>query len=86
MPIDIESRMAKILGLESRKELSVRYYGLNHFGWWTDVRDKDGNDLMPRIKEHVSKYGYVVTDGSPQHSDASWDDTFAKAKDVFAMN
>ena len=86
MPIDIESRMAKILGLESRKELSVRYYGLNHFGWWTDVRDKDGNDLMPRIKEHVSKYGYVVTDGSAQHSDASWDDTFAKAKDVFAMD
>ena len=55
MPIDIESRMAKILGLESRKELSVRYYGLNHFGWWTDVRDKEGNDLLPRIKEHVSK-------------------------------
>ena len=40
---------------------------------------------MPRIKEHVSKYGYVVTDGSAQHSDASWDDTFAKAKDVFFL-
>ena len=25
-----------------KRELSVRYYGLNHFGWWTDVRDKDG--------------------------------------------
>jgi len=86
MPIDIESRMAKILGLESRKEMSVRYYGLNHFGWWTDIRDKEGNDLMPKIKEHVAKYGYVVSKGSAQHTDVSWDDTFTKAKDVFAMD
>lgn len=80
MPIGIEVRMAEILGLESRKDMSVRYYGLNHFGWWTDIRDKEGNDLMPKIKEHVSKHGYVVDKGDSQHIEASWNDTFAKAK------
>ncbi|NFI08982.1 6-phospho-alpha-glucosidase [Clostridium botulinum] len=86
MPIGIEVRMAEILGLESRKDMSVRYYGLNHFGWWTDIRDKEGNDLMPKIKEHVSKHGYVVDKGDSQHTEASWNDTFAKAKDVYAVD
>ncbi|AGK98666.1 6-phospho-alpha-glucosidase [Clostridium pasteurianum] len=86
MPIGIEVRMAEILGLKSRKDMNVRYFGLNHFGWWTDVRDKAGNDLMPKLKEHVSKYGYVVDKGDNQHVEASWADTFAKAKDVYAVD
>ncbi|MDF2675596.1 MAG: glvA, partial [Clostridiales bacterium] len=52
MPVAIEERMAEILGLKSRKEMAVKYYGLNHFGWWTDIRDKQGNDLMPLLKAH----------------------------------
>ena len=86
MPVGIEDRMAEILGLPGgRKDMTVRYYGLNHFGWWCDIRDKDGNDLMPRIKEHVAKYGYIV---NPEvHNDeASWNDTFGKAKDVYAVD
>lgn len=86
MPIGIEVRMAEILGLNSRKDMATRYYGLNHFGWWTDIRDKEGNDLMPKIKEHVSKHGYVVSKGDSQHTEASWNDTFAKAKDVYAVD
>lgn len=87
MPVGIESHMVQILGLESRKDIHVRYYGLNHFGWWTDIRDNEGNDLMPKLKEHVSKYGYVVTDGGDrQHVEASWNDTFAKARDVYALD
>lgn len=86
MPVGIEDRMAEIVGLKSRKEMSVRYYGLNHFGWWSDIRDQEGNDLMPKIKEHVAKYGYVAEKGENQHTDASWSDTFAKAKDVYALD
>ncbi|MGN8845098.1 6-phospho-alpha-glucosidase [Niallia sp. Sow4_A1] len=86
MPVSIERRMAETLGLASRKELVVRYYGLNHFGWWTDIRDKEGNDLMPKIKEHVAKNGYVVTSGDRQHTEATWNDTFTKARDVFALD
>jgi maltose-6'-phosphate glucosidase len=66
----------------------VRYYGLNHFGWWTDIRDKDGNDLMPKIKEHVAQYGYSLQDEieESQHLDESWMHTFAKAREVYAVD
>ncbi|WP_298067206.1 6-phospho-alpha-glucosidase [uncultured Cetobacterium sp.] len=86
MPIGIEVRMAEILSLDSRKDMDIMYYGLNHFGWWKSIKDKAGNDLMPALKEHVAKYGYVEKKGDSQHTDASWCDTFAKAKDVFAVD
>ena len=48
--------MARMCGLDSRKEMVVRYFGLNHFGWWTSIRRKsDGTDLMPQIREHMEK-------------------------------
>lgn len=86
MPIGIEVRIAEILGLNSRKDMDIMYYGLNHFGWWKSIKDKSGNDLMPILKEHIAKYGYVEQKGDNQHTDASWCDTFAKAKDVFAVD
>ena len=85
MPIGIELRMAEMLGLESRKDMVIRYFGLNHFGWWTDIRDKEGNDLMPALKEKVAKVGYnVPIEG--ENTEASWNDTFTKARDVFAID
>lgn len=88
MPVGIEELMAKSIGLSSRKEMVIRYYGLNHFGWWTDIRDLSGKDLMPQIKEHVSKYGYAskeAVEGS-QHIDDSWKHTFVKAKEVYELD
>ena len=86
MPIGIETAMAEIVGLSSRKEMDIKYYGLNHFGWWTSVKDKEGNDLMPKIKEHVAKYGYNGAPGELQNPEASWGDTFTKARDVWAID
>ena len=85
MPIGIEIRMAEMLGLKSRKDMVIRYFGLNHFGWWTDIRDKEGNDLMPALKEKVAKIGYNV-EIEGENTEASWNDTFTKAKDVFAVD
>lgn len=88
MPVGTEERMASAIGLKSRKEMVVRYYGLNHFGWWTDIRDKEGNDLMPQIKKHVKEYGYSLKEeiDESQHTDASWMHTFAKAKELYAVD
>ena len=85
MPIGIEIRMAEMLGLKSRKDMVIRYFGLNHFGWWTDIRDKEGHDLMPALKEKVAKIGYNV-EIEGENTEASWNDTFTKAKDVFAVD
>ena len=63
MPVALENIMANILELDSRKEMVVRYYGLNHFGWWTSITDKAGNDLMPRLKAFVKEKGYAKENG-----------------------
>lgn len=90
MPVGIEHRMAEVLGLNSRKDMTVRYYGLNHFGWWTDIRDKDGNDLMPKIQEHVKEHGYVTPSelegASSEEVEESWMHTFGKAKEVYELD
>ena len=38
--------------LEGRKEI---IFGINHMAWLLDIRDKDGNDLFPDIKERAKK-------------------------------
>ncbi len=86
MPIDLEEKMAHIAGVSSRKELSVGYYGLNHFGWWHKIEDKDGNDLMPKIKEHIKVHGFSNSKAGGQHAEDSWNDTFTKARDVFEID
>ena len=44
MPIDLMYKMADMVGLKEWQELDFSYYGLNHFGWFTAISDKEGND------------------------------------------
>lgn len=85
MPVGIEQNYAEILGLESRKDMIVRYYGLNHFGWWDSVTDKEGNDLMPELIDHISQHGLLADSEDDQHRDDSWKETFRKVKDLQAL-
>lgn len=85
MPLGIMVRMARILGI-SEKDLDISYFGLNHFGWWTQVKDKEGNDLMPALREYVKENGYDINIEEDQHADQSWHDTFKKVRDVYAVD
>ncbi len=85
MPLGIMVRMARILGIPE-KDLDISYFGLNHFGWWTQVKDKEGNDLMPVLKEYVKKNGYDINIEEDQHADQSWHETFKKVRDVYAVD
>ncbi len=87
MPIDLEEKMAHMVGLKSRKDMQVGYYGLNHFGWWYKIFDKEGNDLMPAIKKHMAANGFAdALSDTNQHIDESWIHTFQKARDVYAVD
>ena len=90
MPIDIEGKMAQIAGLESLHDMEFKYYGLNHFGWWTSIKDKAGNDLMPKIRDYVWKHGYNMQylkgDAGVQHVDPSWVVTFEMAKEFAPLD
>lgn len=85
MPLGIMLRMAKILGI-SEKDLDISYYGLNHFGWWTSVKDKDGNERIQELKDYVKENGYDITIETDVHIDQSWHETFQKVKDVYAVD
>lgn len=86
MPIGIMDRMAEVVGLKDRNDLVYRYYGLNHFGWWTNIWDKQGKDLMPQLKEYVAKNGYWIGGDYDKGTEASWESTFKMAKDVYALD
>ena len=86
MPVGTLRRMAGIVDLEPQ-DLEVKYFGLNHFGWWTSVKDKAGNDYTQRIKDYVAENGYLtVKEVETQHTDPSWQETHKKAKDLLAID
>lgn len=85
-PIVLEDVMAEVCGLSSRKEMTVRYFGLNHFGWWTDIRDSNGDDLMPKLRSYISENGFVPPSAGVQDKEESWYRTYQKAKDVIAVD
>ncbi len=50
------SELFKKLDMEDKLEGRVETIaGINHMGWLLDIRDKDGNDLYPEIKERAAK-------------------------------
>lgn len=86
MPVGTLRRMAQIIGTTPDK-LEVDYFGLNHFGWWTSVRGKDGTDYTELVKNYVREHGYLnQIEIDTQHTDPSWQETHKKAKDLFAVD
>lgn len=87
MPIGLENSYAQILGKRDRKELDIRYFGLNHFGWYTSIKDKEGNELLPKLIQHQLQFGNCpehIEDGN--YTDASWRDTAMKVKDLVKLD
>ena len=86
MPVGTLRRMSQIIG-KKPSDLEVRYFGLNHFGWWTSVKDKEGKEYLDEIKSYVAEHGYLTQiEVDTQHMDASWQATHKKAKDLLAVN
>lgn len=72
MPVGIMQSYAKILDINPNR-LEPRYFGLNHFGWFTNVLDKEtGKDYLPELREILKKPMDLID----QDSDQSWKDTF----------
>ncbi|MFP7284740.1 6-phospho-alpha-glucosidase [Shouchella clausii] len=80
MPIAIMISYAKILGLDVW-ELVPEYFGLNHFGWFTKIYDKNGNDHTERLKQLIIHNGFRPEDQEIAN-DKSWQDTFAMARQM----
>ena len=69
MPIELLSLFGYFLG-KDKKELTSEYYGLNHFGWFTSIRDKEtGTELIPIIRDYLKSH---EIDLAPLGLDADW--------------
>lgn len=74
MPIALMDMYAGVLG-KKRKDLEPRYFGLNHFGWFTHLYDaKTGEDYLPKLREILKTPIDVQTE--PIFQDPSWQSTF----------
>lgn len=78
-PVNLLRSYAKILGVES-SELEPVYFGLNHFGWFTNLYDNNGKDLLPELREIILKDGFAPVDA--EQRDQSWLDTYGMVKDM----
>ncbi|HPX32228.1 MAG TPA: 6-phospho-alpha-glucosidase [Erysipelotrichaceae bacterium] len=56
-------------------ELVPRYFGLNHFGWFTNIYDSTGKDRMPEIIKKLTSENVVPDE---LKNDADWVATFKR--------
>ncbi len=78
-PVNLIRSYAKILGIKS-EEIEPVYFGLNHFGWFTHLYDKNGQDLLPKLREIILRDGFKPVDA--EQRDQSWLDTYGMVKDM----
>lgn len=74
MPVAMMDGFAEALGV-TREDLSPRYFGLNHFGWFTHLYNKEGKDLLPELKEML-KDGTLMPEELKKDKD--WQNTFSQ--------
>lgn len=77
-PYSMLKTFAKILGVP-QDELKPRYFGLNHFGWFTHLFH-NGKDLMPELKEHIGGNGFKPFNA--EQRDKSWLDTYLNVNEM----
>ncbi|WP_100010237.1 6-phospho-alpha-glucosidase [Lentibacillus sediminis] len=80
MPIAIMKSYADLLEKDVW-ELVPEYFGLNHFGWFSKLLDKAGNDLTDEIKDKIINGDFLPTDKEIAN-DESWIQTFRQARQM----
>lgn len=80
MPVAIVNGMADILHCDS-KDIKVDYFGLNHFGWFTDIW-VNGENRFDELKAHVQEHGYLCDVPDEQHWEPTWVHTYGNAKPI----
>lgn len=78
-PVNLLQSFAKVLGVR-RQDMIPEYVGLNHFGWFTKLTDRDGNDLLAPLREKILSEGFLPADAAER--DASWLHTYAMVQTI----
>ncbi len=84
MPAAIMVSYAQILGCEIW-DLVPEYFGLNHYGWFTGIKNRQGDDLTNKIKDIILNEGIKAVD-SEIVNDPSWQATFKNMRIMLEDN
>ena len=72
---------SKMLGLDSWQSLDPCYFGLNHFGWFTALYDKEGKDRLPELREMILTSGMSAC-SDKHHKDKDWQKTWKQYAEI----
>ena len=76
MPIDIMDVFCPLAD-KKRQDVEPRYFGLNHFGWFTAMYDKEtGEDVLPTILQELLSGNASDKLGFTAKNDDYWNFTF----------
>ena len=78
-PVNLLQSFAKVLGIQ-RQDIIPEYVGLNHFGWFTKLKDREGKDLLVPLRERILDEGFLPADAAER--DVSWLHTYAMVQTI----
>ena len=74
-PFSLMKSFAKILGIP-QETLRARYFGLNHFGWFTDLFDTAGNNYFGQLRDYLKNHDFKPFNAEQRSK--SWLDTYVR--------
>jgi maltose-6'-phosphate glucosidase len=74
-PYSLMRSYAKILGVP-QKDLRATYFGLNHFGWFTELKDVNGKDYFDELRTYLRDYDFKPYNAEQRSK--SWLDTYLR--------
>jgi len=81
-PYSMMVSFAKIFGVDSKK-LRCSYFGLNHFGWFTDLYDTEGNNYFVALKEYFKNNDFKPYNAEQRAK--SWLDTYLRVNKMMKI-
>lgn len=74
-PYSMMVSFAKILNVDPKK-LRARYFGLNHFGWFTDLYDEEGHNYFNQLRDYLCHEDFKPYNAEQRTK--SWLDTYLR--------
>lgn len=78
-PENLLRSYGRLLNMDTR-DFDPVYFGLNHFGWFTHLYDKEGKDLLPTLRDMILEGGFRPVDY--EQRDKSWLETYAMVEQM----
>ncbi len=74
-PFSLMKSYSKILGVPQER-LRARYFGLNHFGWFTELTDTEGKDYFDTLRSYLKDHDFKPFNAEQRSK--SWLDTYVR--------